>query len=159
MNTYDPLVSPAYLLNEQVARQVFETLPEGGPVVLIMDRAGHHWPSDSQAFAAFGISDAYLAELWSKIDDGAEPVIAQTEKCTIVAAELATERTRCGYIALMLAQDGPEHAMNNIDLVEVIIGQMNVVAKLIEKNVLLYELQSRYAPGNAQYAGREAALN
>lgn len=159
MNTYDPFVSPAYLLNEQVARQLFQTLPEGGPVVLIMDRAGHHWPSDSQAFAAFDISDAYLAELWGRIDDGSEPVIAQTPKCTIVAAELASERTRCGYIALILPQDGPEHAIDNIDLVEIIIAQMNLVARLIEKNVLLYELQSKYIPGTNKYVEHEAALN
>ncbi len=159
MNIYDPLVSPAYLLNEQVARQVFEALPDGGPVVLIMDRAGHHWPSDSHAFAELHISDVFLDELGGRIDDGTEPVIAQTGKCTIVAAELATERTRCGYIALILTRDGPEDAIASIGLLETITGLVNLIAKLIEKNVLLYELQSRYIPGTAEYVQREPALN
>ncbi len=159
MNIYDPHVSPTYLLNEQVARQVFEMLPDNGPVMLIMDRDGHHWPSDSQAFAELHISDAFLDELAVRIDDGTEPVIAQTEKYTVVAAELATERTRCGYIALILTQDGPEHAMTNIDLLETIISQVNLIAKLIEKNVLLYELQSRHMPGTAEYVQHEPALN
>jgi hypothetical protein len=159
MNIYDPLISPAYLLNEQLARQVFDTLPQDGPVVLIVDRAGHHWPSDSQAFAELQISDSFLNELGARIDDGTEPVITQTGKCTVVAAELATEKTRCGYVALILAGDRPEHAIASIDLLEIIISQVSLIAKLIEKNVLLYELQSRYAPGTPQYVQREAALN
>lgn len=156
MNTYEALVSPTYLLNEQVARQVFDTLPESGPVVLIMDRKGHHWPSDSHAFAEFKINDIFLTDLMARIDDGTEPLIAQTDECTIVAAELATERTKCGYIALIMKQDGPEHAMTSIDLLEIIISQVNLIARLIEKNVLLYELQSKYLSGTAQY---EATLN
>jgi hypothetical protein len=159
MNIYDPLVSPAYLLNEQVARQVFETLPDDGPVVLIMDRAGHHWPNDSEAFEKLNISDTYISELAARIDDGSEPLIAQTDKCTIVATELATERTRCGYIALIMKQDGPEHAITNIGLLETMTGLVNLIAKLIEKNVLLYELQSRNVPGTSQYIQREPALN
>jgi hypothetical protein len=159
MNIYDPLVSPTYLLNEQVARQVFEMLPEGGPVVLIVDRAGHHWPSDSQAYAALNISDDFLTQLWERVDDGGEPVISQTPEHTIVAAELATERTRCGYIALILPANVPEHAIANIDLVEIVISQVNLIARLIEKNVLLYELQSKYIPGTSQYVEHEAALN
>jgi hypothetical protein len=159
MNIYDPHVSPAYLLNEQVARQVFETLPDNGPLVLIMDRDGHHWPSDSQAFAELHISDAFLDELAVRINDGTEPVITQAEKCSVIAAELATERTRCGYIALILTQDGPEQAITNIGLLETITGLINLVAKLIEKNVLLYELQSRSLPKTAQYVQSEAALN
>jgi hypothetical protein len=159
MNIYDPLVSPAYLLNEQVARQVFEILPDDGPVVLIMDRSGHHWPNDSEAFAKFHISDAYLNELAARIDDGTEPLIAQTDKCTIVATELATERTRCGYIALIMKQDGPEHAITNIGLLETMTGLVNLIARLIEKNVLLYELQNRIIPGTSQYVQREPALN
>jgi hypothetical protein len=156
MNTYEALVSPTYLLNEQVARQVFDILPESGPVVLIMDRQGHHWPSDSHEFSEFKISDAFLNDLKTRVDDGAEPVIAQTEQCTIVAAELSTERTRCGYIALIMKQDGPEHAMMNMDFLEIVISQVNLIAKLIEKNVLLYELQSKYTPGSTPY---EAVLN
>lgn len=159
MNIYDPLVSPAFLLNEQVARQVFETLPDDGPVVLIMDPSGHHWPNNSEDFNELHISDAYLNELKARIDDGDEPLIAQTEKCTIVATELATDRTRCGYIALIMKQDGPEHAINNIGLLETLTGMVNLIARLIEKNVLLYELQNRHTPGTSQYMQREPALN
>ncbi|MFA5423299.1 MAG: hypothetical protein WC374_05525 [Phycisphaerae bacterium] len=159
MNIYDPLVSPRYLLNEQVARQVFELMPDGGPVLLIMDRDGHHWPSDSHSFAQMQVNDEFLDELASRIDDGGEPVVSQAEKCTVVAAELATERTRCGYIALMIPQDAPDIALANIDLIEIIIGQVNLIARLIEKNVLLYELQNRYMPGTQEYVQREPALN
>ena len=38
MNLHDSLSSSGFILNEQIARQVFEILPEQGPILLIMDK-------------------------------------------------------------------------------------------------------------------------
>ena len=73
MDRYDSLFSPNAVLNEQIARQVFDILPEQGPVMIIMDRDGTCWPSDSERFLALDISEPFLQELCGKIDDGAEP--------------------------------------------------------------------------------------
>ncbi len=144
MNLHESLSSPSFMLNEQVARQVFEILPEQGPILLIMDRDGHSWPSDSEEFAKLNISEPFLKELCAKIDDGAEPVITQINDCSIVAAQLATERSNCGYMIIALPQYGPESTLINIDLIEILLSQFSLIAKLIEKNNLLYEVQMKH---------------
>ncbi|MGD8500079.1 MAG: hypothetical protein PVJ86_05500 [Phycisphaerales bacterium] len=144
MNIYESLSSPGSVLNEQIARQVFEVLPERGPLMLIMDRDGSSRPSNSGEFAKLNISESFLKELCAKIDDGAEPVVTQANDCSIVAAQLATERSNCGYVIVALPQYSPESTLVNIDLIEVLLNQLSLIAKLIEKNNHLYEVQMKH---------------
>ena len=144
MNLHESLSSKSFILNEQIARQVFEILPEQGPILLIMDRDGHSWPSDSEEFAKLNMSESFLKELRAKIDDGAEPVVTQLNDCSIVAAQLATERSNCGYVIMALPQYNPESTLINIDLIEILLSQFSLIAKLIEKNNLLYETQMKH---------------
>jgi len=143
MDMYESLFSPSCVLNEQIARQMFEVLSEQGPVMVIVDKEGHFWPSDSERFSKLNINELFLRELAAKIDDGAEPVVTQVDDCSIVAAQLATEQTNCGYVIIALPQYSPESTLANIDLIEILLNQINVIAKLIEKNSLLYELQMK----------------
>jgi hypothetical protein len=144
MDIYDSIFSEGYVLNEQVARQVFDTLPEKGPIVIIMDRDGNYWPSNSEEFSKLSISEAFLGELRSKIDDGAEPVITQVCDTSITAAQLATERTNCGYVIIALQRYNPESTLVNIDLIETLLNQITLIAKLVEKNNILLELQMKH---------------
>ena len=144
MNLNESLSSPVFMLNEQIARQVFEVLPEQGPILLIMDRDGNTWPSDSEEYAKLNISELFLKELRAKIDDGAEPVVTQINNCSIVAAQFATERSNCGYVIMALPQYSPESTLINIDLIEILLNQLSLIAKLIEKNNLLYEIQMKH---------------
>ncbi len=144
MNLHESLSSQSFMLNEQIARQVFEVLPEQGPILLIMDRNGHSWPSDSEKFAKLNMSESFLKELCAKIDDGVEPVVTQINDCSIVAAQLATERSNCGYVIMALPQYNPESTLINIDLIEILLSQFSLIAKLIEKNNLLYETQMKH---------------
>jgi hypothetical protein len=143
MNMYGSLVSPGCILNEQVARQVFDILPDGGPIMVIMDRDGNCWPSNSEEFSKLNISESFLRELCAKIDDGTEPVITSPNGLSIIAAQLATEQTNCGYVIVALPQYNPESTMANINLIETILSQTSLIAKLIEKNNLLYELHNK----------------
>jgi len=143
MDMYDSLFSPSCVLNEQIARQMFEVLSEQSPVMVIVDRDGHFWPSDSERFSKLNISESFLKELQVKIDDGAEPVVTQVDDCSIIAAQLATERTNCGYVLIALPQYSPESTLANIDLIETLLNQVGLIARLIEKNNLLYELQMK----------------
>lgn len=143
MAMYDSLFSPGSVLNEQIARQIFDILPEGGPVMVITDKDGNFWPSDSERFSKLNISESFLKEIRTKIDDGAEPVITQVDDCSIIATQLATEQTNCGYVIVALPQYGPESTLINTDLIEILLNQINLIAKLIEKNNLLYELQMK----------------
>ncbi len=141
---YDALFSPASVLVEQIARQVFEVLPEAGPTLVIIDKQGHLWPSDSEGFAKLGISESFLKQLRARVDDGGEPVVTQLDQGSVIASQLATDKTDCGYIVMVLPQYGPEATLANIALVEVILNQMSLVARLVEKNSSLYELQQKH---------------
>ena len=144
MNIYESLSSPGFMLNEQIARQVFETLPEEGPLIMIIDGQGNAWPSNSHDFGELKISESFLREVCAKIDDGAEPVMTHIGECSIVAAQLATDRSNCGYVIIALPKYSPESTLANIDLIEMLISQLSLIAKLIEKNNLLYEVQMKH---------------
>ena len=144
MDMYESLSSPKFDLNEQIARQVFEILPERGPIMLIIDRDGNSWPSDSDEFTKLNISESFLKELCANIDDGAEPVITQVNDCSIIASQLATEQSNCGYAIIALPQYCPESTLINIDLIELLLNQLGLIAKLIEKGNQLYEIQMKH---------------
>ncbi len=156
MNIYESLSSPGFMLNEQIARQVFETLPEGGPLMMIMDAQGNTWPSNSHDFAELKISESFLREVCAKIDDGAEPVMTLFEECSIVAAQLATDKSNCGYVIIALPRYSPESTLANIDLIEMLLSQLSLIAKLIEKHNQHYEMQMKHYHVAAE---SEAALN
>jgi hypothetical protein len=144
MDMYDSLFSESCVLNEQIARLVFEVLSDDGPLVVILDCDGHCWPSDSERFGKLGISELFLRDLVAKIDDGTEPVVTTVDDCGIVAMQLATERTNCGYVMIVLPQYSPESTLANIGLIELALNQMRLIARLIEKNSQLYELQMKH---------------
>ena len=144
MDMCESLFSPGFVLNEQIARQLFEVLPEQGPIMVIMDRDGNIWPSNSEEFAKLNISESFLKELCAKIDDGAEPIITQANDCSVIATQLATEQNNCGYVIIALPQYSPESTLINIDLIEMLLNQVGLIAKLIEKNNLLYEVQMKH---------------
>ena len=60
MDIYELLCSGGFELTEQIARQIFEVLPERGPVIVIMDSEGNNWPSDAEEFAKLNISESFL---------------------------------------------------------------------------------------------------
>ena len=156
MDAYNSLNSLTSMLNEQIARQIFEIIPENGPLILIIDRNGSSWPSDSEEFSKLNISESFLKELCMKIDDGVEPVITQSNNCCIIAAQLATDNNNCGYIIMALPQCNEESTFKNIHLIEMLLNQFSLIAKLIEKNNLLYEFQIRKYSG---YSNNSSILN
>jgi hypothetical protein len=163
MEIYEPTSATSNVLNEQVARLIFGLLPEQGPVMVIMDKLGNCWPSDAERFQGLNIEESLLRELCEKIDDGNEPVITQLDGASIVAAQLATDlplprswlrqeaagqdaaarHTNCGYVMIALPQYSPESTLANIDLIEILLSQAGLIARLIETNEHLHELQTK----------------
>jgi hypothetical protein len=137
------LACPSCTLDEQIAKELFDILPERGPIMVIMDREGHRWASDAERFSKLSVCEAFWSKLCDKIDDGAEPVVTQADDCGVVAAELATEQTKCGYVCLILPQYSPESTLVNIDLIETLLNQADLIARLIENNNILRELQMK----------------
>jgi len=150
MDTCDAMFSASPTLNEQIAQQVFEMLPERGPVLVIMDRHGNCWPSDSEEFAKLNLGEALLRELRAKVDDGAEPVITQVGDTSVTVAQLATDRTNCGYVVIALPRYSPESTLTSIDLVEALLNQITLIARLIEKSSALSQAHAdRYSARGA----------
>jgi hypothetical protein len=143
MDTLGSAYSQDCVLSEQIARQIFDILPEEGPVMVIVGLKGSYWPSDAEGFTNLGITDGFIKDLCAKVDDGDEPVITQVNDFSVVATALATERTNCGYIILALPNYSPESTLANITLVEILLSQVGLIAHLIEKNNLLYERQMK----------------
>jgi len=150
MTMYNSIFSRNCILSEQIARQVFNVLPDQGPMMVIMDRDGHVWPSDSARFSKLNPSEAVLKDLCAKIDDGAEPVVGQVGDYSVVASQLATDNCNCGYVIIALPKSGPESTLANMDLVEIILNEVGLIARLIEKNNLLYEHQVNQYRANPQ---------
>jgi hypothetical protein len=143
MDMYDSVFSPSSVLSEQVARQIFEILPDSGLIMVFLDRDGNCWPNNSDEYSKLNLSATFLKELCEKIDDGQEPVVTQVDQCSIIGAQLATKRTNCGYVVVALPRYSSQSTKVVLDLVEVLLNQVNLIAKLVEKNNLLYELQMR----------------
>lgn len=143
MNMYESLMSPGFILNEQIARQIFEILPEHGPIVVILDKDGNTWPSDSEGFSGLNLDGTFLKDLCGRIDDGVEPIITGVHNMSIIGTQLATDQNKYGYVLFILPQYTPDSTLVNTDLLEIIINQFNLIAKLIEKNNQLYEIQMK----------------
>ncbi len=141
MDTFGLVYSPECILNEQIARQVFEILPEDGPVVIIVSPEGNYWPSSSAGFEKLDINDEFLKQMCAKVSDGDEPIITQVNDFSIVAAALATERTNCGCVIVALPNYSPESTLANIELIEILLSQVGLIAHLIEQNNLLCQRQ------------------
>ncbi len=156
MDIYEPALSPGYLLNEQVARHVFENLHSDGPVMIITDKDSHCWPSDSEKFSKLNLTEDFLRQICARINDGVEPVITKKDNCDIFAAQLATEKINCGYVILALPRAESDTDMANSDLAEMLLSQVNLIARLIEKNNLLYELQAKHL---SMYTQTKSATN
>jgi hypothetical protein len=156
MDIGDWLFSPNCALDEQIAKEIFDILPERGPIVVIMDRDGHRWVSDPEKFSKLSVQDSFWGKFCAKVDDGIRPVITQAGDCGIVAAELATEQTKCGYVIIILPGYSPESMLMNVDLIETLLGQTSLIAKLIEKNNLLCELQRKQ---HSSYTQKETSSN
>lgn len=143
MDACDAMFSATYVLNEQIARAVFEMLPESGPMLAIMDGAGHCWVSDAEAFARINLAEPLLDDLRAQVDDGVEPVTVRIGDARVTVTQLATEQTHCGYVVLVTPGSSAGAAPTEYDLVEALLGQISLVASLIEARCLLSDTQVR----------------
>ena len=153
MDIFGSSYSQNCILNEQIARQIFDLLPEDGLMMVIISKEGNCWPSNAEGFTKLNISDGYIKEMCAKIDDGQEPIITNINDFSLVVMGLATERSDCGYIMIVLPNYSPESTMVNIGLIEILLSQVGLIAHLIEQNNLLYERQMKQLVTCGQIGG------
>jgi hypothetical protein len=139
--------SAGNVLSEQVARQVFESLPEQGVIAAIVGPDGSCWQSDSEEFTRLGLNETTMAELRARVDDGVEPVTARVGDASIAMAPLTGEHANLGYAIVAVAHSAAKSLASDAALLEALLGQISLVAKLIEKNGLLVAAQVGYVKG------------
>ena len=136
---YESIISPSHVLNEQIARQIFDFLPEQNMLVVISDRDGNCWPSNLEKFEEF--DDDLLRQLYDRIDDGEEPVIRQIGNYGVIVSQLTSDQVNCGYIMIAMEYRDMDWMMENFEILDVIVNQTRVIASLLEKSNRLYETQ------------------
>ena len=143
MDIFDTMSSTSSVLSEQLVPQVFNILPENGPLMVIMDKQGNSWFSDYEEFSKLNINVPFWKELCARVDDGVEPVITQVDDISITAAQLATELNNYGYVFIVLPRYNPESTLVNIDLIEALLNQTALITDLVEKNYQLRKIQMK----------------
>jgi len=143
MDAYDAMFSAGYVLNEQIAAQMFEMVPEGGAVLAIVDGSGHYWASDPEAFAQLNLMETLLDGLQRQVDDGAEPATVQVGDMTVVVTQLCTDETNCGYLVLAVPRYNRDMTQTNLDLIELVLNQAALVARLVERCSHLSDIQRK----------------
>jgi hypothetical protein len=133
MNLFDAISTSNDLVTGHIASNVFNILPEDGPSVAIIDRHGHRYTSQPDVLAVGGVTEEAIHDLCSRIDDGYEPIITKSGETTLVGTHLTTERCNYGYVIILLKNYCPVSAMANICLIETILAQMNLIARLTER--------------------------
>lgn len=140
-------------LNKKIAGVAFTSLSQSGPFLAILDADGGCTASDPERFADFFSDARKLAQICTSIDDGCDPVITQAGGAAVVATQLDAERTRCGYLLVALPGYTYESAVANMDLIELLLDQMQVIAGLVELNGMI----GGYGPKQAGQADLNAA--
>lgn len=137
---YDSLFTSNYMLNEQIANELFRVMPQEGVVVAIIDDQENCWPSDQDRFCEF-FNSIQFDQVFARIADGDEPVIAESPNGTAITTQLTVGDINCGYLTVALENKTPEEVLVNMDIVELILNQVALIGFLINKNNQLHHEQ------------------
>ena len=135
MNLFDAISTSNDIVTGHIASLIFSILPEDGPGLAIIDRHGHRYTSEPELLGEHGVSDEKVRDVCSRVDDGYEPVIAGSEGTTLICTHLSTDRCNYGYVMLVLEGYCPVAAMANMALVETVLAQVGLVARLTEEHI------------------------
>ena len=138
---YKSLFSGNEMLSEQLVRQLFELSVPDGPVMIYANDKREHQATDSVRAGFLHEEPERLGAICDQIDDGDGPCLCVLEGGCVVGTQLATERTHCGYFLLYLPEYAGQTAQANMDILELVLGQAQLVCELIEKNNQLHHLQ------------------
>ena len=140
MDMFDSLFSFSSMLNEQVSKELCGIYADQSTVFVILDDEGNHWTSDEDTYSRIFSEQPVIDDLRTKIADGYEPVVSQIDDSCIVASQLGTDDVHCGYIFMILPGYTADTTLANMDMIELMINQVLLIAGLIDKNNKLHHL-------------------
>ncbi len=142
-------------VNEHIAESLVEAIGEDGPLLVVVDRQGNSWSSDTMKFTQV-LSEETIEQIISRIDDGCDPVISSCEESCFYATELMADQVSCGYLIIAFCGTSEVDILENIELVEGIGSLANVVASLTRRQ----SFAASYWPleGDVESDAREAVI-
>lgn len=139
MNIFDSYSTPSHVLNAHIAKELFAVAPEQGVIVAISDEnSGKFWSSNNFGFRQILADSRKLEQMFMRVDDGCDHVLAQISDYAVAVSQLSTKQTNCGYIVVALEKTDCQAALKQMELIELIISQANLIAGLIESNNSLF---------------------
>jgi hypothetical protein len=138
---YKSLFSGNDLLGEQFVQQLFELRAPDSPVMIYVSDERRHLASDTMRAGFLSEQPERLDAICDQIDDGDDPCLCVLDEGCVVGTQLATERAHCGYFLLFLPGYTSQTAQANMDILELVLGQAQLICELIEKNNQLHHLQ------------------
>ena len=114
--------------NERLIQSLYDVLPEDGASLLLLSREGVIRTGVPDVhFSLHHLSDDTWSDIVSRLDDGDDPVITGNSDCTLVASELPRVLGDWCYAVVVLPQRSVDHALQNFDLIQMILGQIGLI--------------------------------
>ncbi|MBM4103835.1 MAG: hypothetical protein FJ263_07265 [Planctomycetes bacterium] len=136
---YQSILSSSQTLLGQIGRAVLAEQADFGPFWVLLDDQRAVCAGDEQRLAEMIDDIASLHPFCSRVDDGFESVMCPAKDGVIAIGHLGTERTHCGYALLALPGYTADTAHANAAMIEMLLGQMNLLADVMEKNNLFHQ--------------------
>ncbi len=127
------MVTSNTTLAEQIVQDLSHIMPEEGISIAILDRSGHCWGSHPEQLEDLNLSFSFLEDIMNRIDDGDEPVVTSIGDTCMVASQLTTPSSYNGYVLVILPKRNTESTWQHLDLIEVILGQIHLLAGHMEQ--------------------------
>ncbi|RKY13264.1 MAG: hypothetical protein DRP52_03225 [Planctomycetota bacterium] len=135
---YKSLLSGADMLTEQFKDHLFGMTELEGPVLMLVNDQGELCANHPSRIAFLNESPAILPAICRQIDDGYDPCVYAVDGGCIIGTQLATEKTHCGRFLMYLPGYRSETVQANMDLFELLLGQIQLICQLLEKNNQLH---------------------
>jgi hypothetical protein len=136
---YQAILSSSQTLLGQVGRILQAEQADFGPFWILLDEQRTVCAGDTQKLVEFVSDFEEFGRYCAQVDDGLELVIWPVKNAVIAVSQFCTDHTHCGYMALVLPGYTADTAQANSALIEMLLGQLNLLLGAIEKNNLLYQ--------------------
>ena len=138
---YKSLLSGVDTLTEQFKGHLFGMTELEGPVLMLVNGQGELCANHPSRVAFLHECPEVLSAICRQIDDGYDPCVYAVEGGCVIGTQLAAEKTDCGRFLMFLPGYRSETVQANMDLFELLLGQVQLICQLIEKNNQLHHRQ------------------
>ena len=134
MSIFDELFSSHEMINEQVAHEVFNLLPEDDMFLVIRDSQGSNWISDTEKYERYFCGDTSVNLICQRIDDGEELILSSINGCGVAGGLIRNQHDGFGYAIICQPSKDTSGMLFNVETLELSLKLISLVASLVSKN-------------------------